>query len=115
MKVVLVCGGRGFENSRLLYRTLDKIRAEHGIDRIITGGATGADRLAERYAENAGILCRVYPAAWEIHGRMAGPIRNTQMLEIEKPDMVVAFPGGRGTADMVRKATEAGVPVHEAH
>jgi len=49
-------------------------------------------------------------ADWETHGRAAGPIRNEKMLTW-KPDLVVAFPGGVGTADLVRRAEAAGVPV----
>jgi hypothetical protein len=53
------------------------------------------------------------PAEWETHGRKAGPIRNARMLE-HQPQLVVAFPGGgRGTADMIAKAREAGVEVRE--
>jgi hypothetical protein len=45
----------------------------------------------------------------------AGPLRNYQMLEEGKPDLVVAFPGGGGTKDMVRRAVKAGVSVHEVN
>jgi hypothetical protein len=51
-------------------------------------------------------------ADWNTHGRAAGPIRNQRMLDEVKPELVVAFPGGRGTADMVRRAREAGVNVY---
>jgi hypothetical protein len=50
-------------------------------------------------------------AAWHEHGRGAGPIRNRQMLEEGRPDLVVAFPGGHGTAGMIKLALKAGVPV----
>jgi hypothetical protein len=55
----------------------------------------------------------VYPADWAKHGRAASPIRNQQMLDEGRPNLVVAFPGGRGTADMVRRARSAGVEVIE--
>jgi hypothetical protein len=55
----------------------------------------------------------VYVAQWKKHGRAAGPIRNQRMLDEGKPDLVVAFPGGRGTADMIRRAERAGVPVQQ--
>lgn len=45
--------------------------------------------------------------------RSAGPKRNQRMLDKGKPDLVLAFPGGDGTADMVRKAKSAGVPIIE--
>ena len=49
------------------------------------------------------------PNPWEKHGKAAGPIRNQFMLEQEKPDLVIAFDGGRGTADMMRRSRRAGV------
>jgi len=52
-------------------------------------------------------------AKWSKHGRAAGPIRNQEMIDECKPDLVVAFPGGRGTADMVRRAKAAGIRVIE--
>jgi len=52
-------------------------------------------------------------ANWAELGRKAGPIRNQQMLDEGKPNLVVAFPGGRGTADIVRRARAAGIEVVE--
>jgi hypothetical protein len=64
-----------------------------------------------RWAIEAGIPVKPYPADWRLHGRAAGPIRNTLMLVEGRPDLVVAFPGGQGTADMTKKALRAGVKV----
>lgn len=55
-----------------------------------------------------------FRADWEQCGRQAGPLRNARMLAEGRPDAVIAFPGGKGTADMVRKARAAGLPVVEA-
>jgi len=52
-----------------------------------------------------------FPADWSRHGKSAGPIRNRQMLIEGRPDIVVAFPGGKGTANMIKQAVEAGVKV----
>lgn len=81
--------------------------------RVIHGAARGADTLAHEWAAHHEIPVDVYPADWQAHGRAAGPIRNARMLEEGKPDVVVAFKGGRGTADMVRRARASGVPVVE--
>jgi hypothetical protein len=54
-----------------------------------------------------------FPADWERHGRKAGPIRNRTMLAVGKPDLVVAFPGRRGTEHMVAIARNANVPILE--
>ena len=80
---------------------------------VIHGGARGADISADVCALAFGIDVEVYPADWAKHGKAAGPIRNAQMLREGRPDAVLAFPGGRGTADMVRRAKRAGVPVWE--
>jgi hypothetical protein len=60
-----------------------------------------------------GVPVSAHPADWFSHGKAAGPIRNQEMLAMEAPALVVAFPGGRGTADMVRRARKAGVDVLE--
>lgn len=68
---------------------------------LIHGCATGADIMAGEWAKANGIPVLEYPALWKLHNKRAGPIRNVQMLEEGNPDLVVAFPGGRGTAHMV--------------
>lgn len=110
---VLVTGGRAYQDHARVHAVLDKLHAEVGIDLIIQGGARGADYLAWDWAINNGVRQDQYDADWGTHGTFAGPMRNTQMLYEGKPDLVIAFPGGRGTADMVRKARKAGVQVVE--
>lgn len=106
---VLVCGGRDFQDARGLFASLDGLVPRPTL--IIQGGAFGADALASEWAYKRDVLERQFPADWKRHGRAAGPIRNQQMLEKGKPELVVAFPGGIGTADMVRRARAAGVRV----
>ena len=108
---VLVCGGREFEDTALAFAVLDRLHRERCCTVLIEGDARGADRIAGAWADARGIEHRVFPADWQGLGRKAGPIRNLQMLQEGKPDLVVAFPGGRGTAHMVHCAGEAGVPV----
>jgi hypothetical protein len=96
-----------------VWDALDAIAAELGGITLVTGGASGADALAERWANNRGHHNRIYPAEWRVHGVAAGPIRNERMLQETSPVLVVAFPGGRGTADMVARARAAGVEVRE--
>lgn len=80
---------------------------------IIHGKAKGGDTIAQDFATNQWLKEEQYPADWEKHGKAAGHIRNQQMLDEGKPDIVVAFPGGRGTADMIRRAKAANIPVVE--
>lgn len=110
---VLICGGRNYHDSRRVYAVLDKLYTEGDITCIIQGGARGADSLASDYADQMGIPQEQYDADWETHGTFAGPMRNKRMLDEGRPDLVIAFPGGRGTADMVKKARKAGVEVIE--
>lgn len=109
----IVCGGRDFANGARLHFVLDGIDGQTPIDVVIHGGASGADSLAGEWAELRGKACRVVFADWGRHGPSAGPKRNQTMLDEHAPDIVIAFPGGRGTADMVRRAKKAGVPVRE--
>ena len=77
---------------------------------IIEGGAPGADRLAREWAERNGIHCATVKARWANYNAAAGPLRNAVMLSLG-PDLVVAFPGGVGTENMVKQAEAAGVDV----
>lgn len=110
---VLVCGGQRYSDALTLGSWLGGVQRDHGITEIIQGGATGADFLARQYADFQNIPVRTFEAEWDRLGKAAGPIRNRQMLDEGKPDIVVAFPGGNGTADMVRQAKRAGVKVLE--
>jgi hypothetical protein len=110
---VLVCGGRDYSDRAALAHTLGELHRTRGITLVIAGGARGADTLAEEWAKSQAIPCDVYQADWDGLGRKAGPIRNQRMLDEGPPTLVVAFPGGRGTADMVRRAREAGIETIE--
>lgn len=111
---VLVCGGRDYRDQATVDRVLDGLLPSMKL--LIHGAATGADSCAQhwartRMAEGADILVDLYPPDWKRHGRAAGHIRNAEMLAQGKPDLVVAFPGGRGTENMVTRAIAAGVTV----
>lgn len=112
---VIVCGGRTY-SAQVVERWLDIAAASElggEITCVVHGGAAGADFGARLWAEHSCVPSIQYPANWKKHGRAAGPKRNQQMLDEQKPDAVIAFPGGRGTADMVRRAHVAGVRVVE--
>lgn len=109
---VLVCGGRHFNDAMTLGSWLGGIHKNSGpITLLIEGGASGADFMARKFAEWQDIPVQTFHADWARHGRKAGPLRNRQMLEDGKPDLVVAFDGGKGTADMITQARSAGVRV----
>ncbi len=76
---------------------------------IVSGGAKGADTLAERAASELGLEFEVFRADWKRYGQGAGPMRNTKI--VENSDAVLAFilPGSRGTLDTLKKATKRGL------
>lgn len=112
---VLVCGGRDFDDWDLLCGKLDEVcsRNDYQPLTIIQGGAKGADFLGRVWAVYRHFDFIEYPADWKKFGKAAGHIRNQQMLDEGKPDLVVAFAGGTGTADMVRRASKEGFSVIE--
>ena len=108
---VLVCGGRDFADQACVYRVLDHLHARQPFAVLIEGGATGADALARQWAVDRGVPNQTFRAEWDKHGPAAGPLRNARMLAEGAPDLVVAFTGSNGTANMVRQARAAGVRV----
>lgn len=119
---VLVCGGRHMDSATvwnwLEHYLRSEITCQFGskawpITALMHGGARGADEGAGRWAESENLKPLVFKADWKQHGRAAGPIRNKKMLDQGKPDVVIAFPGGAGTKNMVGMAMASGVPVIE--
>lgn len=123
--IVLVSGGRNFDNVAQMKRVLDQVIgwSPTGKLRIVTGGATGADTLAKLWAIERGEEHVEYPIAkdraqaaaigamydWETHGKAAGGLRNQLMLERERVEQAVVFPGQNGTLDMLTKLFAYGI------
>lgn len=111
---VIVCGGRDFcktdVESAFLYLTLDLIHAKTPIGHVWHGNARGVDSCSGIWAWRRKVQCTPVPARWKDEGKSAGPKRNQRMLG-QSIDLVIAFPGGRGTDDMIRRAEKAGVTV----
>jgi len=109
---ILVCGGRTYNDYTTLSETLDTLHSLVPITWVIHGDAAGADRLSGDWAFANSIPQQKYPADWDKHGRAAGPIRNTKMLS-DNPDieLVVSFPGGIGTANMLKQARAKGIKI----
>lgn len=96
---VLVCGGRTYKNRKLVYKKLDELNPST----IIHGGAKGADTLASDWCKISNCTEIKVEADWSRYGYGAGPIRNQAMIDL-KPDVVLAFPGGKGTTNMIKLA-----------
>ena len=119
-KRILVTGGRHYDNVPYIWQTLDKLDTQWKLIRTIIEGASddvtgpykGADYWAHQWALARGrVTVRVH-AEWETHGKQAGPIRNKLMIE-QKPTLVLAFQGGKGTANMKYLARKAKIRVYE--
>ena len=110
---ILVCGGRDFKHIEWFLHCMEPYIPQ--VTYLITGGATGVDTFAyiwgRREAKLADGHNLVFAAEWDKHEKAAGPIRNQVMLDAGRPDLVIAFPGGRGTADMIGRAKRQNIAV----
>lgn len=109
---VIVCGGRDYADRDRVFEVLDALHCVTPITLLIHGAARGADSIAAEWAESTSIPVRAFPADWDNHGKAAGHLRNGMMIQ-EQPDLVLAFPGGRGTANMINQAHRAGIRVRQ--
>lgn len=111
---VIVCGSRNatLEHESIVRERLAKLPVG---SIVIHGDCRGIDQLAEGAAWMLGHTTKPYPVSeeeWRKFGPQAGPLRNQRMLDENRVDLVIAFPGkeSRGTKDMIRRATRAGIP-----
>ena len=110
---IAVCGGRDYLDREKLFASMDKVLEKHPKMVLVHGGCeTGADEYARQWAGKRFVPQHIYLAQWDRHGKGAGPIRNRQMARSGLTGLV-AFPGGRGTDNMVRHCRDYGVPVLE--
>lgn len=114
MKLAIV-GSRTFDDFSLLLDILhshffDGCSRMFLIDKIMSGGAPGADSLGERFADDYEIGKQIFKPDWNKYGKAAGFIRNQTI--VDNCDMVLAFWDGesRGTADTIAKAKKAKKP-----
>ena len=102
-----VTGGRTYGNRQAVHIALGHVPLSAV---LVHGAAPGADTLAATLWESFGGKTEAHPADWDRHGKAAGPLRNQEMVD-SGIDLLIAFEGGRGTADMCRRAVAAGVRV----
>jgi len=115
IKRVVIAGCRDYNNYQEAKKYIDyclsNIRKENEII-IVSGGACGADKIGEQYAEENGFAVEKYPANWRKYGRSAGPRRNKQMAEL--CDYVICFwdEKSRGTKSMIDYAKMYNKPIN---
>lgn len=107
---IIVTGGRDFHDRARVNAALDLLHSRKKITTLVEGGARGADRLAREWAIRHYVEVLTFEADWEHHQGNAGRIRNAKMARAGA-NLVVAFPGGKGTRHMVSVATLNGIPV----
>jgi hypothetical protein len=118
-KVVLVCGGREYDDEATLDAALSATHSKLGIALLVQGGqqrkkgsrTVGADWLAKQWAMKRGIQTCTFDANWDSLGRPAGPRRNEAMTHFLSIDVGVAFPGGTGTEGMSAILEAKGITV----
>ncbi|TXS35090.1 SLOG family protein [Streptomyces sp. t39] len=116
---VMVTGSRKWADEAAVYDALWTVHQEHGPFELVHGDcSTGADALAHLWwsivGQKLGCTEQRWPAAWEAHGKAAGPMRNRRMVEAGA-DLVLAFPlpEGSGTQMTMELARAAGIKVRE--
>lgn len=114
IKRIVIAGCRNYNNYEEAKKYIDfcisNIRKENKII-IISGCASGADAIGERYAKENGLNVEKHPAEWEKYGKSAGPRRNKEMAEI--CDYVICFwdEKSKGTKSMINYAIKHNKPI----
>jgi ribA/ribD-fused uncharacterized protein len=105
---LLVSGGREFDDVDFIVNQLTRLHESRSVTELIHGTARGVDTICGCWGEEVGIIVTPMPAKWRDeegnYDAGAGHKRNQQMLDECRPDALMAFPGGTGTADMVKRA-----------
>lgn len=114
--IVIVCGGRDYNDRVNIYDSLDKVHKDTPITKLVQGWARGTDQIAHAWARSRGIPSthrkyRITNSDWQKLGKGAGRVRNKRMRDEENVDRVIAFPGNTGTANMIDLAHEKQIPV----
>ena len=119
---LLIAGSRTFNNYLLLKEKCDLLLSNHINDNIhiVSGGANGADSLAERYAKENGYNLHILPAKWNTFGKSAGYRRNAEMHEFiaqfEKRGCVCFWDGqSKGTQHNFELCNENNTPLRIIH
>lgn len=108
---IAVIGSRSFDDYELLARSIKETMGRYEVATVVSGGAKGADSLAERYAAENNLQTMILKPDWKKFGRGAGVIRNKDI--VENADYVLAFWDGssKGTQNSIDHARKMNKPV----
>jgi hypothetical protein len=119
---ILICGSRDFNNYDYLKNAVNRHVEDNKLNfpyddevEIVSGGARGADTLAERYAKESGFALKVFPADWDTYGKKAGILRNEEMahylfVSLHRCEVIAFWDGSsRGTRNMINTARGLGL------
>ena len=109
---IAIVGGRDFDDYNLLINSIEKQYDPTEIDGVVSGGAIGADFLAEKYARDINTPMKIFPAEWHVYGKSAGFKRNVKI--VTSADIVFAFWDGisKGTKHSIDIAKEQNKELH---
>lgn len=112
----LIVGSRGYTDYASFKAKCDALLADKTDIEIVSGGASGTDTMAERYARELGYSLQIFPADWSRYGKRAGYVRNREMhsyISTHADCGVIAFWDGvsRGTAQSIALAREFDNPL----
>ena len=107
-KKLAVIGSRDFDDYNLLATLLIK----HEPRLVVSGGANGADELANRFCREYGKPILIFYPDWHGLGKKAGHIRNTMIVEMCEEVLAFQVNKSRGTQDSINKARELNKKVY---
>lgn len=113
-RYLAVVGSRNISESRYpeFEPRITEAMQSTGCDAIVSGGARGADRIAEIYAVKHGVPILVVPARWDKYGKVAGMLRNSEIVKQCHALLAIWDGKSKGTGDSIKKAMSAGKCIH---
>ena len=117
---VIIAGSRHLDRYDFVSQAMSTFCARPGlrdsghfvvVDEVVSGHCKGPDLMGERWAELHQVPVRVFPAAWNKHGRAAGPIRNREMAAYADALVLIWDGVSRGSANMLKEATARNLEV----
>lgn len=109
---VVVTGGRDFTDEDFIWKSLSHVHLKTPITLLIQGHARGVDLICRAWAVHHQVPTQDCPADWDRLGKRAGFVRNQEMIDLHAPELGIVFPGGKGTADMVKRIRAASIRVY---